>query len=219
MHTDAILLPDQAILTLDEPITRQSCTRLGRNLEMVVEYYQYREVEIRIASPGGEWADLIGLLYEMGLHRRRRSVRFATRAIGDCAGSAAVLLALGDLGHRSADPHARVLLHEPRISYGARRTSELTHEQIEWFLLNMHVARDLMTNRITDHVWWGVLKATCEHSDPPSWDAVHETYVSLLHEERWLSAGEALDLNLVDSIGREPLEEQNAPVHGVRSHT
>jgi hypothetical protein len=75
MATDTILLPGRAILTLDEPITHQSCMRLGRELEVVVEYHGYTDVEIRIASPGWEWADLIGLLNERTHTTRTHTTR------------------------------------------------------------------------------------------------------------------------------------------------
>ena len=68
-----------------------------------------RDIQIYINSPGG------GVYAGLGIYDTMQFIqpKIATICTGVCASMAAILLAAGDKGKRSALPHSRVMIHQP----------------------------------------------------------------------------------------------------------
>lgn len=103
--------PDRAVVALDGALDWDGARALADALEVAVEGYFYRVVELVVTSPGGELRALRFVLDAMGAHRAR-GVRLRTRVLSDAQSAAAVLCCLGD--ERIAAPGARLLLHASR---------------------------------------------------------------------------------------------------------
>ena len=70
-----------------------------------------RDISIYINSPGGSHTAMTAIYDTMQFVRPE----IHTVCVGQAAGTAAVLLAAGSPGRRSALPHSRILLHQPAI--------------------------------------------------------------------------------------------------------
>jgi ATP-dependent Clp protease protease subunit len=70
-----------------------------------------RDISIYINSPGGSHTAMTAIYDTMQFVRPE----IHTVCVGQAAGTAAVLLAAGSPGRRSALPHSRILIHQPAI--------------------------------------------------------------------------------------------------------
>ena len=95
-----------------------------------------REIQIYINSPGGSVSSGLGIYDTMQLIEPKVS----TICTGMAASMAAVLLAAGEQGRRSALPHSRVMIHQPLggvqgqasdIAITAREILKYKHELYE----------------------------------------------------------------------------------------
>ena len=87
---------------------------LVQAVDTVVHDYFYTEVELVIASPGG---DARALEFCLGAFEdcRSRGVRFRTRVVSTAASAGAIMVSLGD--ERVAEPGARLLYHSARLAH------------------------------------------------------------------------------------------------------
>lgn len=105
-----------------------------------------RDVHIYINSPGGSFSAAMAIYDTMQFVR----CDVATMCVGQAASTAALLLAAGTKGKRSALPHARVLLHQPHaaLSRGSITDLALEAEEMERIrseaegVLAIHTGRD-----------------------------------------------------------------------------
>ena len=97
----------------------EAAHELVTTLETVFDEYFYTQVELLIASPGG---DTRALAYYLDAVRNwsNKGVRFRTRVISTAASAGAFMVSLGD--ERIAEPGARLVYHNAR----ATNASELT---------------------------------------------------------------------------------------------
>lgn len=132
-----------------------------------------KDVQIYINSPGGSVYAGLGIYDTMQLI----APAVSTICTGMAASMAAVLLAAGEKGRRTALPHSRIMIHQPLggvqgqasdIAITARQIMQLKHELYE--IIAMHSGRDM---------------ADIER------DA---------DRDYWLTAGEAVQYGLVDNI-------------------
>ncbi|NJP92367.1 ATP-dependent Clp protease proteolytic subunit [Nonomuraea sp. FMUSA5-5] len=108
-----------------------------------------RDISLYINSPGGSFTAMTAIYDTMQFVRPE----IHTVCIGEAASAAAVLLAAGTPGKRSALPHARVLLHEPRTEGGRGQGSDLEIHARE--ILRM---RDQQEEILARHTGRGVLE-------------------------------------------------------------
>jgi len=122
---------------IDDTISNLICAQLlfleGENPDRAINLY--------INSPGGELTALFAIYDTMKYVKNE--VR--TFCLGQAASAAAVLLAAGTPGQRSALPHARILLHQPWGSGGGQAADiEIQAKEILRMrdLLNQMLAHD-----------------------------------------------------------------------------
>ena len=129
-------------------VTAESIVKLCDEIDSAVCYYQYRYIKIEICSPGGEVLALQHYLSRLA-EWRKLGVTIETVALMSVASAAAIILSLGDVGHRSAYPVARLLYHNGM----ARPSSFGTKEDFA------QVANELQ--RIDSHLQARLVKHIC----------------------------------------------------------
>ena len=133
-----------------------------------------REIQIYINSPGGSFTALTAIYDTMQFVRP--DVR--TICIGQAASAAAILLAAGTKGKRSALHNARILLHQPAIQEGGGQASDIEIQARE--ILRM---RSLLEELVSKHSNRDV-------------DQVHRD----IDRDKILTAEEALEYGLIDHV-------------------
>ncbi|MQA82730.1 MAG: ATP-dependent Clp protease proteolytic subunit [Streptosporangiales bacterium] len=133
-----------------------------------------REIQIYINSPGGSFTALTAIYDTMQFVRP--DVR--TICIGQAASAAAVLLAAGTKGKRSALANSRILLHQPAIQEGGGQASDIEIQARE--ILRM---RALLEELVSKH-------------SNKDLDQVHRD----IERDKILTAPEALDYGLIDRV-------------------
>lgn len=140
-----------------------------------------RDISIYINSPGGSFTALTAIYDTMNFIRPD----IATICMGQAASAAAVLLAAGTKGKRSALEHARVLIHQP-YSEGGGQGSDIEIQARE--ILRMRALLEQMLARHTGQA---------------------EDKVRLdIERDKILTAGEALDYGLIDQV----IQSRKVPV-------
>lgn len=133
-----------------------------------------REIQIYINSPGGSFTALTAIYDTMQFVRP--DVR--TICIGQAASAAAVLLAAGTKGKRSALVNSRILLHQPAIQEGGGQASDIEIQARE--ILRM---RALLEELVSKH-------------SNKDLDQVHRD----VERDKILTAPEALEYGLIDRV-------------------
>ena len=89
----------------------EAAHELVTTLETLFDHYFYRQVELLVASPGG---DTRALAYYLNAVRNwsNKGIRFRTRVISTAASAGAFMVSLGD--ERVAEPGARLIYHQAR---------------------------------------------------------------------------------------------------------
>lgn len=106
--------PHSATIEVSGALTDGPALQLDRMLTVLRDYYGYRQIQLRIHSPGGQLLALQHMLAALGRWRAAGG-KVATHATMETGSAAALLLAMGELGARSAQPHTQLLFHHTRI--------------------------------------------------------------------------------------------------------
>lgn len=109
------LKADRYEVEFSKEVSYESITELCNQIDLAVDYYQYKHVVIKINSPGGELQALKKFLWHLKKWRNK-VVRFETVGELTVASAAAFMLSLGDYGYRYCYPHTRLLFHYARLS-------------------------------------------------------------------------------------------------------
>jgi len=134
-----------------------------------------RDISIYINSPGGSFTALMAIYDTMQYIRPE----IVTACIGQAASAAAVLLAAGTKGKRSATENSRILIHQPSGgTEGPMQISDLDIQAKE--ILRM---RDVMEDILSRHTGQTV-------------DQVHND----VERDKILTAAEAKDYGLIDNV-------------------
>jgi ATP-dependent Clp protease protease subunit len=133
-----------------------------------------KDVSIYINSPGGEMSSMMAI-YDTMQHIKPEVM---TTCIGMAASAAAVILAAGERGKRFVLPHARVLIHQPHQSGLEGQASD-----IEIHAKEIIRQKEEMNQILAQHTGQDVEKV------------VRDT-----DRDRWLTADQAVEYGLVDSI-------------------
>ncbi len=132
-----------------------------------------KDISIYINSPGGSVSAGMGIYVTVEYIK----CDVSTICTGMAASMAAVLLVSGQEGKRSCLPHSRVMIHQPLGGVQGQATDiEITAREI------LKIKQEL-TQIIADH----------SHKD-------YETVRADAERDFWMSAKEALDYGMVDSI-------------------
>ncbi len=97
------------IIFLGVPINDDAANIVQAQLLFLESSDQHKDIQIYINSPGGSVSAGLGIYDTMQLV----SPDVATICTGMAASMAAVLLAAGEKGKRTALPHSRVMIHQP----------------------------------------------------------------------------------------------------------
>ncbi|MFO0665866.1 MAG: ATP-dependent Clp protease proteolytic subunit [Polyangiaceae bacterium] len=132
-----------------------------------------RDITLYINSPGGVVYSGLAIYDTMQVLR----CPVATTCVGMAASMAAVLLAAGQKGHRSALPHARIMIHQPHG--GARGQAS----DIEIQAKEVRYLKDVLT------------KIVSEATGKPS-----ETVVKDMDRDNYMSPAQAKEYGLIDEV-------------------
>ena len=107
-------------LEINTEISEASAIEIEKHLDRFFGYYHYERVTIKLNSPGGALAGLEHILECIGRWREQgREVR--ALVMFRAASAAALLLALGEVGSRTAHRNSALLFHHTRVG-GAQYT-------------------------------------------------------------------------------------------------
>jgi len=130
-------------------------------------------INVVINSPGGDLLDALGIIDFM----ESSSIKFNTICRG-AAYSAAAMILLAGTGTRVASKRSSIMLHQPTQDLGWMTTSDLTNIS-KYSQSQLVVIYELLEQRTNkDTVWWA----------------------DKLRTDFWLSAQDALELNIIDQI-------------------
>ena len=173
--TTAVSLADELynsrVLTLEGAVTQESAMMLAKGMLVLENKDPEAPITLLISSPGGSVSAGLALVDVM----RGVSCPVNTVAVGTAASMAAVILAAGS--HRSAYPHAYVLIHQ--LMGG----SEGQQTDIE--IAAQHTAE---LRRVLDEL-------LAERSNVSA-DEIH----AMTERDCWCTAERALELGLIDEI-------------------
>lgn len=112
---------EDRIIFLGSPISDDVANAVMAQLLCLESMDPEREVQIYINSPGGSMSALTAIYDTM----RYITPDVRTVCLGQAASAAAVLLAAGAPGKRSALPHSRVMIHQPATEGGRADPSDI----------------------------------------------------------------------------------------------
>ena len=137
----------RVIVTFLGSVTEASVIELVDTINLLRSDYFYRQIDLRIASPGGE---VIALDYfiEALSHWKRQDLTVTTRALTSCSSAAAIMLALGY--HREASSSSILLYHYSRISM--EHHGPMTSDSAEEVSERLKNVDDRMRARLVDRV-------------------------------------------------------------------
>lgn len=105
----------KATITFSDQVNFASVNALVKQIDMLANYYFIFHVCIEIDSPGGELKSL--QLFNAKLKSwRAQGMVIETHAMTNVASAAAIMLSMGDIGHRFVMPDAQVLYHKVRVN-------------------------------------------------------------------------------------------------------
>ncbi|HET6628025.1 MAG TPA: ATP-dependent Clp protease proteolytic subunit [Nocardioidaceae bacterium] len=165
---------EERIIFLGTPISDDIANAVMAQLLCLESMDPERDISIYINSPGGSFTALTAIYDTM----RFVKPDIQTVCMGQAASAAAILLAAGTTGKRSALPNSRILIHQPYTEGTYGQTSDIEIQANE--ILRM---RELLEKMIAEH--------TGKDQEQVSRD---------IDRDKILTADGALEYGLIDSI-------------------
>jgi ATP-dependent Clp protease protease subunit len=166
----------QRIVFIGAPIDDQLANLVVAQLLHLDGAAQGKDIALYINSPGGDMNGLMAIYDTMQFVRSE----VATTCVGLAASAAAVLLAAGTPGKRTALPNARVLIHQPHLM-GGGLSGQATDIEIH--------ANEIVRMK---EAMASILAA---HTGRPVEEVRRDT-----ERDRWLTASEAHGYGIVDRV-------------------
>lgn len=166
------LLEDR-IIFVGTPIDFQIANSVVAQLLFLAKQNKNQDIQIYINSPGGSVSDGLAIYDTM----RYVDCDIATYCVGLCASMGAFLLAGGTKGKRYILPNSRVMIHQP--SAGTQGTVSDMEISVNEFLKTKRKLNEIMSENTGRSV---------------------EEVAAATERDRWMSASEALDFGLVDTV-------------------
>jgi ATP-dependent Clp protease protease subunit len=163
------------VIFLGRPIDSEVANLIVAQLIHLESEDAEKDVSIYINSPGGEMSSMMAM-YDTMQHIKPE---VSTICIGMAASAAAVILAAGERGKRYVLPHARVLIHQPHLSGGLEGQAS----DIE-----IHAREIVRQKEEMNHI-------LASHTGQEFEKVARDT-----DRDRWLTADQAVEYGLVDSI-------------------
>ena len=134
---------EERIIFLGTPVDDISANDVMAQLFTLESIDPDRDINLYINSPGGSHTAMTAIYDTMQFIRPE----IQTVCVGQAAGAAAVLLAAGTRGRRSALPHSRILIHQPSIEGIQGQVSDLEIQANE--ILRMRAQTETLFARHT----------------------------------------------------------------------
>ena len=166
-------LLSQRTIFLSRPIDNQTAKEVIAQL-LYLDSINHEPIELIINSPGGGVSAGFGIIDYM--HGIESPVR--THAFGAAASMAALILANGEKGYRTASPSTEILIHQPLLNHLSGQVSDI---EIATRAL-LRTKSKLCTNL-----------AECT-------GRTEEEIDKTIDRDSWFTANEALAFGLIDSI-------------------
>jgi ATP-dependent Clp protease protease subunit len=163
------------VIFLGRPIDSEVANLIVAQLIHLESEDAEKDVSIYINSPGGEMSSMMAM-YDTMQHIKPE---VSTICIGMAASAAAVILAAGERGKRYVLPHARVLIHQPHLTGGLEGQAS----DIEIHAREIVRQKEEMNHILASHTGQDFEKVA-QDTD----------------RDRWLTADQAVEYGLVDSI-------------------
>ncbi len=135
-----------AEILLDDKLNSSSAMKLDKILDMAFSYYNYKEVDIKINSPGGESSSMYFLLNIFNKYKAEGK-KIGTTALFPAFSAGAFLLSCGSIEKRKAYKNAKLLYHFARISI---KESILTEDNVQRFSDILKKENEVFLSAITD---------------------------------------------------------------------
>jgi ATP-dependent protease ClpP protease subunit len=127
-------------------------------INLAIDYYQYQRFILQIDSVGGSATALEYYLQQL-VRWRQRNVCIGTQALTRAYSAAAIMLSLGDIGHRWAYSTSRLLYHNPRVVTEGSAID--AHRLIDMYR-ELTLVNDHMVNQLASHIYENkILRGTC----------------------------------------------------------
>ena len=136
---------DHAAVLFAGELDWEASHELVSTIGTVVGQYFYTQVELIVASPGGETRAFQYYLAAVEAHRKQ-GVRFRTRVISSAASAAALMVSLGD--ERVAEPGAALFYHHARVA----NAGEITARAASAYRSALRKADERMIGYLVDRV-------------------------------------------------------------------
>lgn len=163
------------VVFLGRPVDADTANLIVAQLIHLESEDPEKDISLYINSPGGEMSSMMAI-YDTMQHVRPEVM---TACIGMAASAAALILAAGAPGKRYVLPHARVLIHQPHLTGGLEGQAS----DIEIHAREIVRQKEEMTAILARHT-----------GQSP------ETIAADTDRDRWLTAEQAVEYGLVDSI-------------------
>jgi ATP-dependent Clp protease protease subunit len=163
------------VMFLGRPVDADTANLIVAQLIHLESEDPERDISLYINSPGGEMSSMMAI-YDTMQHVRPEVM---TACIGMAASAAALVLAAGAPGKRYVLPHARVLIHQPHLTGGLEGQAS----DIEMHAREIVRQKEEMTAILARHT-----------------GQTPETIAADTDRDRWLTAEQAVEYGLVDSI-------------------
>ena len=163
------------VMFLGRPVDADTANLIVAQLIHLESEDPDKDISLYINSPGGEMSSMMAI-YDTMQHVKPEVM---TACIGMAASAAALILAAGAPGKRYVLPHARVLIHQPHLTGGLEGQAS----DIEIHAREIVRQKEEMTAILARHT-----------------GQTEETIARDTDRDRWLTAEQAVEYGLVDSV-------------------
>jgi len=163
------------VMFLGRPVDADTANLIVAQLIHLESEDPDKDISLYINSPGGEMSSMMAI-YDTMQHVKPEVM---TACIGMAASAAALILAAGAPGKRYVLPHARVLIHQPHLTGGLEGQAS----DIEIHAREIVRQKEEMTAILARHT-----------------GQTEETITRDTDRDRWLTAEQAVEYGLVDSV-------------------
>jgi ATP-dependent protease ClpP protease subunit len=130
-----------------QPVSFESINGLHRIFRNAIEYEQYKRLRLNVNSPGGEFSALTHYLWYLKA-MRHQAVEVATLGQIQVASAAAIMVSMGDIGHRAAYPHTEFVYHFARLG----RVERLTAQKADYLRKEIEDVDKTMLDQLVEHI-------------------------------------------------------------------
>lgn len=139
-----------AIVRLFGEVNNQTIFELCDEIDLAIDYYNYRKIEIQIDSPGGSIQSLDYFITKLEKWRQKEGVIIATLGLTNVASAAAMILALGTVGYRRAYRSSSLLFHNSRVITNG--SSVFTKETLNKANKDLAEIDERLLDRLSNHI-------------------------------------------------------------------